>query len=110
MASPRWKWDVEPGETVSRTVVILGCGSYGMPLANYARSLNMSAVYVGGATQLMFGVSGHRYVEKHLGRPRRARWDNDKEGLPNKYWKYPFAHEIPKGSMAVEDGAYWRRR
>jgi hypothetical protein len=56
---------------------------------------------------MLFGIAGHRYVSGHEGSASHA---DDKSGLPNKYWKYPFAHEIPKGSDAVEHSAYWRQR
>ena len=54
----------------------------------------MSAIYVGGLLQLLFGVRG-------------ARWDKRKEIVDamNEHWSRPLSHEVPAGigccSMAM---------
>ena len=42
-------------------VAFLGCGAYGMPLGRHAVARGMSAVYVGGFLQVLFGIGGARY-------------------------------------------------
>ena len=81
------------------TVALLGCGAYGMPLAAHAKQKGMSAIYVGGLLQLLFGVRG-------------ARWDKRKEIVDamNEHWTRPLSHEVPAGNRLLldGDGAYWR--
>ena len=81
-------------------IALLGCGGYGLPLCNYIYSdLKKSAIYIGGAIQLLFGVMG-------------ARWEN------SDYWKKiikenntkfirPSKEEQMKNQTAVEGGCYW---
>ena len=35
-----------------------------MPLSKFARGRGISAIYVGGLIQLLFGIAGRRYLEK----------------------------------------------
>ena len=77
-------------------VVLLGCGSYGMPLTRYVwEKHNATAVYVGGGLQLLFGIKGKR-------------WD-DENGklLYNEHWVRPLSSDRPTGAGKVEGGAYW---
>ena len=41
-------------------VAFLGCGALGLPLARHAKERGISAVYLGGLVQLLFGISGKR--------------------------------------------------
>lgn len=78
-------------------VAIVGCGAYGLPLAAHIKSkLGKAVVHLGGATQLLFGVSG-------------ARWRNrsDFSGIINKWWRQPSESERPAGWQKIEDGCYW---
>lgn len=75
-------------------IALLGCGSYGLPLANFIKTnMNKSAIYVGGGLQLYFGIIGKR-------------WQNDKDILENinNYWIRP---SITKNYEKVEGGCYW---
>jgi hypothetical protein len=78
-------------------VALLGCGSYGLPLVNHIRTkLNRTAIYIGGALQIMFGIIGKR-------------WDEMEEisSLYNDHWVRPSEKEIPSNSQVVENGCYW---
>ena len=77
-------------------VAILGCGAYGMPLAGMLKKAGKSVIYMGGVTQILFGIRG-------------GRWDNDPEAskLYNEHWVSPAAASVPKKSSEVEDGCYW---
>lgn len=77
-------------------VAILGCGAYGMPLAGMLKKAGRSVIYMGGVTQMLFGIRG-------------GRWDNDPVAskLYNEHWVSPEAASVPKRSSEVEDGCYW---
>ena len=77
-------------------VAILGCGAYGMPLAGMLRKAGRSVIYMGGVTQMLFGIKGKR-------------WDRDPEAakLYNEYWVYPDANSTPKNAKDVEEGCNW---
>lgn len=73
-------------------VAIIGCGAYGFPLAAHVKRLGKKAVHLGGATQLLFGISGNRW-----------------EGSPlfNEHWVRPDESERPKKAHEVEGACYW---
>ena len=77
-------------------VALLGCGSYGLPLANYIKNLGKSAVYIGGGLQLYFGIKGKR-------------WENSQDitKFYNDYWTRANTNETPNTSNMVEGGCYW---
>lgn len=78
-------------------IAFLGCGAYGIPLANYIKtSLQKSAVYIGGGLQLYFGIMGKR-------------WENSQDvtKFKNKYWIRPSLDETPEKNNLVESGCYW---
>jgi hypothetical protein len=95
-ASPEW-------DPRRNDAAILGCGHFGLPLARFAKAHNISTVYVGGLLQLLFGISGRRYVDdKNLGRTvfsGRARI--------TRHWMPPLDSETPRNLHHVEGGAYW---
>ena len=77
-------------------VAILGCGAYGLPLACMLKEAGKSAIHMGGATQLMFGIKGNR-------------WDDHPviSKLYNEHWVRPLPEETPEKAKAVEDACYW---
>jgi hypothetical protein len=78
-------------------VAIVGCGSYGLPLAAYIKSsLERPVVQLGGSTQILFGISG-------------ARWRQRPEflALMNEHWRPPGENERPPGWREIEGGCYW---
>lgn len=77
-------------------VAILGCGAYGLPLANKLYEAGKSAIHAGGVTQVFFGVRGKR-------------WDNRQymKKYINDYWVRPSDSERPNNSDKVENGCYW---
>lgn len=42
-------------------VAIIGCGAYGLPLAAFIKGLGKTAIHLGGATQILFGIKGKRW-------------------------------------------------
>lgn len=83
-------------ETISFDVAILGCGAYGLPLGAMIKEMGKIAVHLGGATQLLFGVSG-------------ARWRKDPnfQSIITDAWTPPLESERPAGWEKIEKGCYW---
>jgi hypothetical protein len=78
-------------------VAIVGCGAYGLPLAAFIKNaLGKPVVHFGGATQLLFGISGERWRN----RPEHA-------ALMNEFWRPPREEERPPGWRQIEEGCYW---
>lgn len=77
-------------------VAIIGCGSYGFPLAAMLRKSGKIAVHMGGATQLLFGIKGRRWEERE-----------QFKAIMNDYWVRPDESEVPQNAVTVENGCYW---
>lgn len=78
-------------------IALLGCGSYGLPLVNHIKSnLNKTAIYIGGALQIMFGIRGRRWDDM----PKVSKFYND-------HWIRPSKEETPQNHNLVEGGTYW---
>lgn len=77
-------------------VAILGCGAYGMPLAGMLKKAGKSVIYMGGVTQMLFGICG-------------GRWDSDPVAskLYNEHWVRPQGSNVPQNAKDVEGGCYW---
>ncbi len=77
-------------------VALLGCSHYGIPLCNFIKTeLNKSAIYLGGETQLIFGIKGKRWdqwsiVNRHY----------------NEHWVRSF-DDVPNGYNLLDGGSYW---
>ena len=79
-------------------IALLGCGGYGLPLCNFIYDkLGKSAIYVGGAIQLLFGVYGNRWKTHNIIGPLI-----EKGG-----WIRPSNEEQPKNFKKIEGGCYW---
>ena len=44
-------------------IAIIGCGAYGFNLAAHIKRKGKKAIHLGGATQLLFGITGKRWEE-----------------------------------------------
>lgn len=73
-------------------IALIGAGAWGIPLAVYAKQLGKIGYHLGGATQVLFGIKGHR-------------WDN--YGFYNDAWVSPSKAETPETCKLVENGCYW---
>ncbi len=86
-------------EQISRIdfeVAIIGAGAYGLPLAAHIKGLGKKAVHLGGATQMLFGIYGQRWIHD----PRRKRFINE-------HWVRPLESEKTSRSSSIENGCYW---
>ena len=74
-------------------IAIIGCGSYGMPLAARIKKAGRKSIHLGGAVQILFGIKGKR-------------WDKIESfrNMYNEYWVYPSSVKVYKD---VEGGCYW---
>lgn len=78
-------------------VAILGCGASGLPLASYIKKdCNKTAIRLGGATQMLFGIIGRRWEAY----PQCQK-------IINKHWTRPLSEEVPEHYLDVEGGCYW---
>jgi len=77
-------------------LAIIGCGAYGFPLAAKLKRAGKQVIHMGGATQILFGIKGRRWVEN----PRAEVKFNDA-------WVYPLKSETPQNCNAVEEHCYW---
>jgi hypothetical protein len=81
-------------------IALVSCGGYGLPLCNYIKSLGKSAIYVGGALQLLFGVNGQRW-QAHPVISRVSSIHGNK-------WTWPSESETIKTNRKIEGGCYWK--
>jgi hypothetical protein len=77
-------------------IALLGCGSYGFPLAAYIKKKGKKAIYMGGVTQFLFGIRGKRYDDSPIYRK-----------YINEYFVYPPVSDRPQNADIVEGGCYW---
>lgn len=78
-------------------IAIIGCGSYGLPLAAKLKRHGKQAIHLGGATQVLFGIKGKRWAENPVFRK-----------LFNDYWVYPSLDEIPITAKKIDNACYWK--
>ncbi len=77
-------------------LAVIGCGAYGFPLAARLKQAGKQAVHMGGAVQLLFGITGKRWEAKEEYRLLMA------EG-----WRRPLPSEMPEAAKNIEGGCYW---
>jgi len=77
-------------------IAIIGCGAYGFPLAAHVKRIGKKSIHLGGATQILFGIKGNRWVNHKF-----------TSNLFNKNWVFPNNDETPNGFKNIEDGCYW---
>lgn len=75
-------------------VAIAGCGGYTFPLCAAMKKMGKTVVQLGGATQLLFGIMGHRYENEEALKP-----------YYNSAWTRVKKEEIAKG-MDDANNAY----
>ncbi|MCR5064109.1 MAG: hypothetical protein K6A89_12590, partial [Treponema sp.] len=85
-------------DEVDFDIALLGCGAYGLPLGAYIKSKGKTAIHIGGALQLLFGIKGNRWIVN----------DDPVIQLFNEYWTYPFDSDTPPNSNIVENNTYWK--
>jgi len=77
-------------------IAIIGCGAYGLLLADNAKIHGKQAVHIGGGLQILFGIKGKR-------------WDVHPEisAMYNEHWVRPMDNEKTINFQTIEGGTYW---
>lgn len=78
------------------TVALLGCGALSLPLGAELKRRGISAIHMGGATQILFGIRGRRWATHDI-----------ISTFFNEAWVSPSPDEIPSRATLVEGGCYW---
>ncbi len=89
-------------DSISYDVCLIGCGSYGFPLAAHAKSRGKQAIHLGGSLQLLFGIKGKRWTEQYGTAAHNPYYE-----LFNEHWIFPADAERPDGATRVENACYW---
>lgn len=82
----------EEMDRIDYDIAIIGCGVYGFNLAAHAKRTGHKAIHLGGATQLLFGIYGNRWVGR---------------SFINENWCRPSAEERPANADQIEGACYW---
>ena len=78
------------------SVALIGCGGIGMLVAARLRRIGISAIVMGGAVQVLFGIRGRRWqTHPVIG----DFWTYD--------WVAPSEEETPDAARSIEGGCYW---
>jgi hypothetical protein len=99
-------------------IALLGCGGYGLPLMAHISTLPFtpSAIYIGGALQLFFGIHGTRWSVPKRTNPNHP--NNTSNDLTQSYydmwshvyndaWIWPLWSDIENTTIGmIENGAY----
>ena len=81
-------------------VALIGAGAYGMNLGAELKRYGKQVIHLGGATQLLFGIIGNRWVENPI-------LNYPIHNLVNDNWVSPYSSSRPKNFKEIEDGCYW---
>ena len=80
--------------------IVLSCGCYGAPLADYFYRKGLDALYFGGDLQIFFGIMGNRWRSTF---EKQAWFEKQKP-----YWVMDVPAEfIPPNSQSIENACYW---
>lgn len=77
-------------------IALIGAGALSLPIAASLKRRGISAIHTGGATQIMCGIKGRRWLTHGI----ISTFFNDS-------WVDPSPEEIPSNARLVEGGCYW---
>jgi hypothetical protein len=77
-------------------IAIIGCGAYGFPLAAHVKRIGKKSIHLGGATQILFGIKGKRWLE-----------DKKFKHIINEHFVFPVDDDKVDNYQLMEGGAYW---
>lgn len=77
-------------------IAIIGCGAYGFPLAAHVKRMGKKSIHLGGATQILFGIKGKRWLE-----------DKNFDHIINEHFVFPNDVDKVDNYQLMEGGAYW---
>lgn len=91
-------WMKEECAKIDFDVAVIGCGAYGYPLAAEIKRMGKVAIYMGGGTQLLFGIRGKRWEDG------KYKWYKN---IVNESWVRPSENEKVRNMHRVENSCYW---
>jgi hypothetical protein len=78
-------------------IALVSCGGFGMITSNFIYSeLKSSAIYIGGALQLFFGIKGNRWIS-----------DPVISTFMNEHWTNVMDADKPQNVFLCENSSYW---
>lgn len=92
-------WMYEQVMKIDFDIAILGCGAYGAPLATKIKKSGKQAIHLGGATQILFGIIGQRWLSNDFYSYVRD--------FINSSWVHPCLSECVSHREKVENSCYW---
>lgn len=101
------QWMENEMDKIDYDICILGCGAYGFPLAAYAKRQGKKSIHLGGVTQLLFGITGNRWLDPNYGVKRWGAPQNFYAHLANQHWIRPDVSTQPQNVSDVENSCYW---
>ena len=78
-------------------IAIIGAGGYSIPLCGFVKKMGKSAIHLGGATQILFGIRGNRFDRNFA----------DKHWYGTEHFIRPLESDVPKYKHLVEESCYW---
>ena len=91
-----FSWLKTQVEATKFDIAIIGCGAFGLPLATFCKGIDRIGIHMAGATQLLFGIKGKRWLG-----------GAEYQSLFNDYWIRPSGSELFPGVSLVDDACYW---
>jgi hypothetical protein len=85
-------------------IALLGCGGFGSPLLTHIKQMTHkpSAMYIGGALQLYFGIHGARWYSNEA-------WYQHWHPLYTDSWTWPYESDLNFSTIGlIEDASYVR--
>ena len=77
-------------------IAFIGTGASSLPLTAYCKSIEKTAIHLGGSLQVLFGIKGARWDDHLIGRE-----------FYNQNWIRPSTDETPTNYKNSENGCYW---
>lgn len=78
------------------TLAVVGAGCLSLPIVAGLKAKGIAAIHTGGATQIMFGIKGRRWLSHSV----ISTFFNDA-------WIFPGSDEVPDRARYVEGSCYW---
>lgn len=75
---------------------IVGAGALSLPIVYELKIRGISAIHLGGATQILFGIKGSRWITHSI-----------ISTFFNSAWVHPSPDEVPEHAHVIEGGCYW---
>ena len=82
-------------DEITYDVVLVGAGAWSLPLVAHAKARGKVGIHTGGATQIFFGIKGHRWEK------------SEAPEYYNEAWVRPNREETPESAHILEKACYW---